>query len=319
MENTYELPIVFNSKIMHYNNYATSFGIINANKIISDKIIIKYFLNLKFKRLKKDLSFKAPYSYHWEYFDKKIFLTYIKNKNFIKDMVVAINNGYYLYMTIDEYYIPNRNNYLFSHDIHDLYIYGYDLKKNAFICVSFNEQQQFKSQLIKFDRFIKAFNHKLQHFVYIGFKLKKELPEIYLDRKKIVKDIKNVITIVSKKKSYLYYIRKSLQEIEFEDDLINMKDIRFLLDQSYALYILGKHYNINYFNTSYSYCKLLMIKAIQFKKNRMLYLIEEMCNIFDKYIVEIRSALTKCIQYFKNKENSLETEDGLETTTVVVK
>lgn len=64
-----------------------------------------------------------------------------------------INNEYYLYFQVDEYYIPNRFYYLRKHLIHDLFIYGYDNERKTYNIVGYNSEGIFEESTIKYKEF----------------------------------------------------------------------------------------------------------------------------------------------------------------------
>ena len=46
--------------------------------------------------------------------------------NIIEKLIMYIDRGYYIYMELNEYYIPNRPAYKNHNFYHDLLIYGYN-------------------------------------------------------------------------------------------------------------------------------------------------------------------------------------------------
>jgi hypothetical protein len=59
--------------------------------------------------------------------------------SFCKD---AIDNEYYIYSSIDTYYVPPYINYKLSHQFHELFIYGYNNKSESFYIGDFFQYSQ---------------------------------------------------------------------------------------------------------------------------------------------------------------------------------
>lgn len=298
------LPLSFNSKIIHFNNYAVSFGILKANGINYDNIIIKYFLLPKWLPHKKRLSFGAPYSHLWTHFESSMIWTHIGDKNFINKIIEAINNGYYIYLTVNEYYIPDRNNYFFSNCVHDIYIYGYDMNKNAFLCAGFNEKQSFSTQYIKFNRIKKAFFRKVQNFCFIVFKLKNEIAEIDINTDFIISQLSKLRKMCKRKYTYFEYIKKELSDLESNDKIIDIKLTRFLYEHTYCLNVLGKYYDTDCFLECSKLGKNILLKSIYYKQSPHISIIKELILIINDLKILQTRAIDKFIDIIKVNSNT---------------
>ena len=76
----------------------------------------------------------------------------IKEKNeffyYIKEL---IKDGKYIYIFLDEYYVPTRLAYHKEHYIHDQLIYGIDEEKEIFIIIGYDENHNFVTSEISFE------------------------------------------------------------------------------------------------------------------------------------------------------------------------
>lgn len=115
----------------------------------------------------------------------------------INDMLIdSINKGHYAYLTVDEYYIPDRGSYGERHFVHDILVYGYDMESEMFEVLGFRENGLFGPSQVSFAEFEQAylsldeidnwcsyvrllkFNEKGRH--YFNVKLAADLIEDYL-------------------------------------------------------------------------------------------------------------------------------------------
>ena len=67
-----------------------------------------------------------------------------------------INNGYYTYLLIDEYYISEKAAYRKYHFVHDLLVYGYDDEKRNIFTVGYNNCGKYKPYTITYEELNKA-------------------------------------------------------------------------------------------------------------------------------------------------------------------
>lgn len=79
-----------------------------------------------------------------------------EQRNLYMEIISKINEGYYYYSFVDEYYIPNRPAYKKFHNTHDLLIYGYDLSNNQFNIIGFNKKMQYVESHVSFEDFMKG-------------------------------------------------------------------------------------------------------------------------------------------------------------------
>ncbi len=85
--------------------------------------------------------------------------TVVENKISITDYVISnIKMGYYVYVGVDDYYIPFRSAYKKYGQPHDLFIFGYDSEDKTFDVAGFNSNSVYSYSKLSFEDFEKAFH-----------------------------------------------------------------------------------------------------------------------------------------------------------------
>lgn len=79
--------------------------------------------------------------------------------NIIKFAEKAIENEYYLYLNVDEYFIPNRRSYNHQHLSHDILVYGFDKKRQVLKVLGYDKYMRFASSEVPYDEFMNAFTN----------------------------------------------------------------------------------------------------------------------------------------------------------------
>lgn len=85
----------------------------------------------------------------------------------IKEFLMkCINENYYLYLALDNYYIPHSNAYKSSHFRHSTFVYGYDTEKNIVYIADFYNSNKYNFYTILFEEFIKAYYDSIDETDY---------------------------------------------------------------------------------------------------------------------------------------------------------
>lgn len=69
----------------------------------------------------------------------------------------CIDNGFYIYTFLNEFYVPNRQAYNKFDYVHDILIYGYDIDDKKYNVIGYNDNMQYKESEIHFNMFYRAF------------------------------------------------------------------------------------------------------------------------------------------------------------------
>lgn len=91
------------------------------------------------------------------HFDRDIFLAF--NQDIVTFIIESLNREYYIYLNIDEYFIPERKAYQRYNSSHDILVYGYNLGEEVFLTLGYNNENQLKTTKVPFQLFLQAFNN----------------------------------------------------------------------------------------------------------------------------------------------------------------
>jgi len=70
----------------------------------------------------------------------------------------AIDNEYYIYLNLDDFYVPDRRSFKNKHFSHDSLVYGYDTKKEEIYLYGFDSKMKLNTTVISFSNFILAYD-----------------------------------------------------------------------------------------------------------------------------------------------------------------
>lgn len=78
----------------------------------------------------------------------------------INELIIdSINKGYYVFLNVDEHYLPNRDITGESHAVHDNLIFGYDKEAETFDVLGFRANGVFGTSKVSFADFEMAYQH----------------------------------------------------------------------------------------------------------------------------------------------------------------
>ena len=137
--------------IQTYNNLACSFGIIEEEIKNFKPWLCQHFIGLHYRKSWKTIVFNMRYSYHWNCFKSKIcFVLPFSYESLISRIKKCIDKGYYIYICVNEKYIPKRLAYKKFNYSHHLYIYGYDDSEQYFYTLGYNDEYKYCMQKIDY-------------------------------------------------------------------------------------------------------------------------------------------------------------------------
>jgi hypothetical protein len=156
--NNQEDQTIYENKTWFYNNQEdqTIYEPINKNKYRKkNKIFLEFF--------GPSQALFSPFI-KFEILSWKVLID--SNIEIIELIKHHIENNYYFYGFINEYYIPESSFYLKEHFIHDFLIYGYDDRRGLFLTAGYsfyNSQEMiYTTSKIKYNDFYNAFINKDQ-------------------------------------------------------------------------------------------------------------------------------------------------------------
>lgn len=107
------------------------------------------------------------------------------------NIISKINDGYYHYTFVDEYYIPQRRAYRKFHNSHDLLIFGYNLSNNSFNVIGFDENSLYTETSVSFKEFVKSV--KLSKNKYSRYIKIKDDVHYTVDKDKIIDNLEDYL------------------------------------------------------------------------------------------------------------------------------
>lgn len=130
------LPYKIPKMMLTYPYNAFYFGILEANNIDNDNIILNDFLELYyFKKCKvHKIDFRNSGMFEFNRFKS---IEFPKTNNIIETIKEHINNGYYAILMLNQKYFLDENIHSTWDFCHDWLIYGYDDSTKQFYCSSY--------------------------------------------------------------------------------------------------------------------------------------------------------------------------------------
>jgi len=169
------LPVTY-PIITTYTNHAHMLAVLGNNTKTLEWIISNYILIYCNKDYAKgqwgDMYFQAPYRVRpydqceWLVSDK-MSVKYIldDSESIINKVIKWIDEGRYIDIMLDYYYVSHSICYKKESLYHDMLIYGYDLSKKVFYCSDFlfTESNKYTFSTISFDDLENAFAHSIDN------------------------------------------------------------------------------------------------------------------------------------------------------------
>ncbi len=85
--------------------------------------------------------------------------------NIVDYIIDRINEGYYINVCVDEYYLMCKSSYLKVHYVHENQIYGYDNTERVFKGIGFDKNEMLNLITFEYEDFLKAFNEGKNHYM----------------------------------------------------------------------------------------------------------------------------------------------------------
>lgn len=167
-----ELKMNTNPSYKTFNNLAFGFSIIELDIKDYTNWLVSNFLRVFYRITWGTISFKLPHCYRWKCFTHKMIIYNSKRyESFINAVENQINNDRYVYLCVNEKYIPNRPHYNKNNYLHDIYIYGYDNDNENFLTAGYNLSGHFSQQKISYESVFLAQKNKLLKNIFFAFSI----------------------------------------------------------------------------------------------------------------------------------------------------
>lgn len=254
-----------------FNDVAIPVGILQSNIVGIEKWLASKFIGLHFRWYWDQIVFNNKPFYKWDcFYSKSIKLRTSTSYQFINSVREHISNGYYLYLFVNENFIPHRSSYRKRNFIHDLCVYGFSDERRCFLISAYNDKQLYSYEEISYQDLYLAFKNFYFPFRQIDkvkwnnkaiiFKINYNYNFAEDDFKKIKKEIYRYC-IASKYGSGIKiydYILKRLKQVHDRGINIDMHYFRILQEHINALSKLEDN-DINYHNNA------LIVQDLLFK------------------------------------------------------
>lgn len=194
-----------------------------------------------------------------------------KDDVIIKTIINYINEGYYIYLITDEYYLTNSLKYNTQHNPHDLLIYGYNDQEMIFNIAGYDRKSRYGVRTCDFKELSFDKSCPIE-----CLKLKKTFKQS-LKKSIIVNELKNYINPLK----YTYIESKKQSRRDF-----GVNAIKLLKTYIINMYFMGQKLNIIPFN-------------IYLERIGILYILAIYLRLDDNLIFEI-SELKKSVRIMKN-------------------
>ncbi len=107
---------------------------------------------------------------------------------FLESINDNLQKGKYIYLFLDEYYVPERSSFGKYHFVHDILIYGVDKQSKTYLVIGYNSEFEFVKSQIDFEACYQGFVNNEDH-IYIKavalkrdtFTMKEEVLKIMLE------------------------------------------------------------------------------------------------------------------------------------------
>lgn len=184
MKETKTLPLDAEPVLSTFNNTAYSNSVLYACCKNAANWNYENALQLISESEENMLDFYMPFFIYWECFESHwLLLQGVSQNKFIKTIKKKIDKNYYVYLTVEGYYLPHRCAYQQTYLTYDVLVFGYD--KTHFHIIGYNEEHRYKAEIIPQETLWQSFHHrtekwKINNFV---FKVKNAvLPDTNLNK-----------------------------------------------------------------------------------------------------------------------------------------
>ena len=263
-----------------FNDITIPIGIIESNIADPQPWILSNFIGLHFRFSWTQIVFDVPSFYKWDCFEsKRIRMDRHNQQQFTHLIRAQLIDNYYIYMYVNEFYIPLRDTYHRRNINHDLCVYGFDDEKHIFF-VSAYDNHHYSLQTVSYEELYLAFLHykKWQKIRWknhiIIFKIKKGFPFQNYNYAKIKNDLHRYCT--AKMWGYginIYsFLQHHIKQLIKKKSSIDMHYFRILMEHMQVIRDLNNLLGVDYSgNTTKSHKIFLM--ALKFTLTHERYLL----------------------------------------------
>lgn len=172
----------------------------------------------------------------------------IENMDVIQFLIDAINEGWYIFSSYDEQYIPNTYGHLKKKCwYHDFMMQGYDLDKREFFFTIYTKRGKYERNVVEFDKFLEGFlNSRSNDFQFNRMNLFRRNKEykFYFDKQELIKQIEYYIESTCEDVKYTvpYWHKEKVYGLDIYDYIISIfEEVDSSIRDKRMLYMLWEH------------------------------------------------------------------------------
>lgn len=297
----YILNIIENPTLRELHNTAFSFSVLESNNL-PKSWILENFSVLKYNQT---LSYNSKFFLNWSCFNRR-FVFYYDRMDIIKKIISYIDRNYYIYMELNEFFIPNRPAYKKFDFYHDILIYGYDKNEKILYTIAYNKDGLYKAQKIQYLDIIKAYkNYKHKYELKImPFCISKNYNFNKFNHHSINNNLKKMLYSSKKHIGCNAYddLLKHIDKIIRFKTQLDLRAFRTILEHSKTLTYINDYFTIpeNYYKTLIDLNKkanYLFLLSIKYNLTQSENLIFKIRKYTLEYINDQKNILNKIYSY----------------------
>lgn len=273
---------------LHTSSFPLS--ILQAYEKFSAFWLLNLIIPISFeKKFNNVLTYDFPYFWRWDCFDVK-FPRLLYKTCCLEFMKKQLLSDYYMFISVNEKYIPNRYAYQRIDYMHDLLVYGYDKQHREFMTIAYNEKAQYTTQIISEYNIYQSFVNSKEPFCKCcALRPKTRYDFNYINYKKISNDLLNYYNPLKKNKGFLAYemlIHNCYPNKKYEY-AIDLRSFRMMRDRANLFFklqrVLKITKNTNYIEENMMISKLLLNLAIKYNTTNNYVLINKIHKLIEAY------------------------------------
>ena len=295
------LPIEKEPSFRELHTSAYPLSILEASNTFSKKWLIQNFVNIAFKKeYDNALTYVRPYFWFCNCFKVKYSLHY-PLKNVIKKVKDFLDKDYYVFLCVNEEYIPERIYYKNAYYNHEILIFGYDDELNEFDTIAYNDKRKYDTQKVLFTDIDKAFRTDHEHlYKFYALRINPKYNFYQTSISSMKRGIKRYLHTKHSRKGvnayqYLYkYVKPSLEK----NEQINMRSFRMLKERAQVFALIPEFFEINDSLNS------LLKNNVHISESLFLMVLKWNCSINPNLI----ESILQCINTYMENEKEFFTE-----------
>lgn len=298
------LPIEKDPSFRELHTSAYPLSILEIYQGFSKKWLIQNFVNIAFKKEYDNvLTYIRPYFWFWNCFEVKYSLHY-PFKNVIKKIKAFLSKGYYVFLCVNEKYIPERIYYENTYYNHEILIFGYNDEKFEFDTIGYNDKKKYETQKIAYSNIDKAFRTDYEHF-YKFYALKVK-PNYNFDKTStfhMKQSINMYLNTRNAKKGFnaYQYLREYIRSFLENGKQINMRSFRMIKERAAVMVLIPNYFKIDTYldkllKDNVRISETLFLLVLKWNRSPNTNIKESILNHINLYMINEKEFFTKFLE-----------------------